>query len=205
MLGCTTRKQFLKHNRFCAFNDEIMFKERKLYFDNEEDSILLHKGGFIRKENDQAEMYSYGNLNNGTIVTNKVDKKTNIRKALVYKNQKLIGSFFLYTIGDLIIGKEIEYNTEGGISKMTDHSQNDKYPICFKEAIRLVERKIGKTSFVFNIKREKSKKSLNDTLYHWDVFVEEPIKNKEPKTWLYRINAENGMLIDKLKVVSNPS
>ncbi len=58
---------------------------------------------------------------------------------------------------------------------------------------------------VSGINKAKRERSLNDTLCHWDVFVRKPIKNKEPKTWGYRINAKNGMLIDKLKVVSNPS
>ncbi len=205
VLGCTTRKQFIKHNRFCEFNDEITLQEKKLTLTTEEDSILSKQYNFIREDNKQIDIYLFRHPNNGTITVDITNKKINIRKILVYKKNKIAGSFFLYTIGDLIIGKEIEYNTEGEISKMTDHTQNDKYPICFKEAIRLVERKIGKTSFVFNIKREKNETSLHDTLYHWDVFVEEPIKNKEPKTWLYRINAENGILIDKLKVVSNPS
>ncbi len=205
MLGCTTRKQFLKHNRFCAFNDEITLQEKKLTLTTEEDSILFKQYGFIREDSKDIKIHLFKHPNNGTIAVDKIDKKTNIEKTLVYKNGHLIGSFFSYTIGDLYVGKEIEYDKTGEVSKIIDISQRDKYPICFKEAIRLVERKIGKKSFIFNIKREKNKTSLHDTLYHWDVFVREAIKNKKPKTWLYRINAENGILIDKLKVVSNPS
>ncbi len=205
MLGCTTRKQFVNQDRFCEFDDKITPQEKTLTLTTEEDSLLIHQSDFIREDSKYVKTFIYINSNNGTTVINKKDKKTNIRKTLAYKDNELIASSFLYTKGRLIIGKEIEYDADGEISKMTDHTQSDKYPICFKEAIRLVERKIGKKSFIFNIKREKNKTSLHDTLYHWDVFVRAPIKNKKPKTWLYRINAENGILIDKLKVVSTPS
>ncbi len=204
MLGCNTRKQFLKRDRFCEFNDEITTQEKKLTLTTEEESILFEQYNFIREDNERIKIRLYKRPR-GTIGLTKIDKNTSIKKTLIYENDNIIASFFSYTVGDLDIGKEIEYDKTGEVSKIIDISQKDKYPICFKEAIRLVERKIGKKSFIFNIKREKNETSLHDTLYHWDVFVREPIKNKKPKTWLYRINAENGILIDKLKVVSNPS
>ncbi len=211
VLGCTTRKQFIKNDIFCEF-DQTILENEKFFLINELHSTKrdsLNKYGYLDMENSEKYLVRIFDYRKQDSLITKIvlNKKTNIIKTLIYhKNDGyLFVSDFTYEIGDIPIGKANFYNRFGEITKVEDDEIPDKYPICFKEAIRLVERKIGKKSFIFNIKREKNKTSLHDTLYHWDVFVREPIKNKKPKTWLYRINAENGILIDKLKVVSNPS
>jgi Zn-dependent metalloprotease len=200
MLGCTTRKQFLKHNRFCAFNDEITPQERTLTLTVKEDSLLLQQASFMQEDNEQVEIFLYKHPNDGSVTIDKTDKKTSIRKTLIYEEEKLVGSFFLYTVGDLVVGKNVEYNAEGEISKMTDHTQSDKYPICFKEAIRLVERKIGKKDSVFGIDRAKAIRK-NDTLYYWNIYVDE-VNNKPSRTiWIYDVDAATGRIIKKRRSV----
>ena len=205
MLGCNTRKQFVNQDRFCEFDDNI---PKSSFVLTDSMLVLLRKYSqimLIDTKKSQEKVFYREDLD--TLVLKLVkNKKTNISKNLYYNLSGVLKiSSFIYGNHSLPIGKANFYNRFGEITKVEDDGFSDKYPICFKEAIRLVERKIGKKDSVFGINKAKRERSLLDTLYHWDVFVREPIKNKKPKTWLYRINAENGILIDKLKVVSNPS
>src|SRR5690606_27825523 len=141
-----------------------------------------------------------------TITNKQTNKQTNIDKMLIYEDGKLIGSYFQYSKGSLNIGKETHYDQNGNITKIIDHRQADKYPICYKEALLIVEQKINKRDSITSIRRDE-KILKNDTLYYWRVYVKEP----DPangfslgKSWAYQINAKNGKLIKKLRVISNP-
>jgi len=141
--------------------------------------------------------------------------KEDIYKSIVYdKSKKLESVLFLLDKAEgtnlLEIGQETHYDTLGNVVKVIDHRHANKYPICFKEALHIVEKKKAKRDTIVGISREieiKKSDSLSDTLYVWNVFVDEPNpKNRTRlgKSWYYCINAKTGRLIRKKRTFATP-
>ena len=200
--SCNAQKRFVENDDFCEFDDRIHFEEKKLFITAKEDSILSHQGYFIRVDNDSTKVRLSKHPNNGTTTLNKINKILGIQKSIVYKDLNIIGSFFKYIEGNLNIGKKIEYDLNGNSIKTIDHRQSDNYPICFKEAIHIVENRIAKKDTVFSINREKEIIKNKDTLYYWEVFVDE-INDKPARTaWIYRVDGKTGKILKKISAVT---
>ncbi len=206
ILGCSTRKQFIKNDTFCEF-DQTILENEKFFLINELHSTKrdsLNKYGYLDMENNEKYLVKIFDYRKQDSLITKIvlNKKTNIIKTLIYhKNDGyLFVSDFTYEIGDIPIGKANFYNRFGEITKVEDDEIPDKYPICFKEAIHLVERKIGKKDSVFGIDRAKALRK-NDTLYYWNIYVDE-VNNKPSRTiWIYDVDAATGRIIKKRRSV----
>ncbi len=200
MLGCNTRKQFVNQDRFCEFDDNI---PKSSFVLTDSMLVLLRKYSqimLIDTKKSQEKVFYREDLD--TLVLKLVkNKKTNISKNLYYNLSGVLKiSSFIYGNHSLPIGKANFYNRFGEITKVEDDGFSDKYPICFKEAIRLVERKIGKKDSVFGIDRAKAIRK-NDTLYYWNIYVDE-VNNKPSRTiWIYDVDAATGRIIKKRRSV----
>ncbi len=200
-LSCNAQKGFIENDDLCKFDDIVLNNEKTISTTNKEDSILLHQGSFDKIDNEINQVRLFRHPNYGTITKTILNKETNIIKSLVYENKNLIGSFFRYKVGDLDIGKEIEYDANGSMIKMIDHSDKKNYPICFKEAMAIVEKKIPKKDTIFGIEREKKIIEKKETLYYWQVYVDE-INNKPSRTiWIYKVDGATGKIFEKVRSI----
>jgi len=206
MQSCMPYKQLINNDELCVFCTGTTLKEdRNLIIENENDlPIELITENYIKKIEkyypDRGYWISYIILDENIYKT--VDYDNN-------KNLKII-SFSLILNGDNSIGEETHYDTLGNVVKVIDHRQANKYPICFKEALHIVEKKKAKRDTIVGISREieiKKSDSLSDTLYVWNVFVDEPNPKNSTrlgKSWYYCINAKTGRLIRKKRTFSTP-
>ncbi len=203
--SCNSQKRFVKNDNLCGFDDDILLKEKTLSLSKKQDSLLLHKKLIEVINNKSTESTLFKHPTYGTITNKLTNKQTNIEKSLVYEKGKLIGSFFSYVKGGENIGKETHYDTDGTITKVIDHRQADKYPICYKEAMAIVKRRMANRDTIFSLGKGKWVTKTKDTVRTWEVFVREIDKKKEEeKSWVYRVNAVTGEIINKKEVISNP-
>ncbi|WP_271783475.1 PepSY domain-containing protein [Aquimarina algiphila] len=203
-ISCSSQKEFINNDDFCDFSQNIDKVNKSLTISKEEEDLFL-KGNIILLDNDTINSVLYKHPTYKTITNKQTNKQTNIDKMLVYEDGRLIGSYFQYIKGFLNIGMEIEYDGEGNIIKTIDHRQADKYPICFKEAIAIAEKKKNKKDSILSISRDSI--LYNKKHYYWSVYVKQPNpknSNREGKTWSYRIDATTGKLIKKVSAEANP-
>ncbi|TPN87431.1 hypothetical protein [Aquimarina algicola] len=208
VIGCTAQKQFIENDELCEFDQTILKNEKTFFLKDLTQSEINTLNKYKQVEIVNSKDYSiklFRFSNQDSLITKMVlNKKTNIIKSLFYNvnDGKLSIVDFTYNYGDLPIGTAKFYNKSGEVIKTENDNDYYNYPICFKEAIDIVENKLKGKDSIVAINREKKVIKEKDTLYYWDVFVREISENKEDKPWIYRINASNGKLIDKLKVIT---
>lgn len=196
--SCINYKKYAETDDICEFNQnispneftlnlqEMEFDGTRWYFEDE---------NIIKRVIPYKEDYT-------TLIKN---KNNNITKFLIYsKSKKLIESSFMYL--DLFVGDRIYYNEEGEVIKKEDFRQEDKYPICFKEVVEIVNKMKPNSTHINNLERSSLLRD-KDTLYTWKVHVTNYHKddeNYDPKkrvSYLYTINAKTGKKIKRVKTV----
>ncbi len=206
-ISSNAQKQFVDNDTFCEFDNSISYSDKSFARENlsKEQIEKLNKYAQVKLRDDNDELIRlFYNPQIDTIITKMIDsKKTGIYKTLKYtRDGKLAIAYFNHILSDLLISKIYYYNKSGEVIKTEDERQIDNYPICFKEALHIVENRIQEKDSIIAINREKKHLKQKDTLYYWDVFVRQPIQDKNNKTWIYRINAKNGTLIKKTRAIT---
>ncbi len=203
VLDCHAQKQFVDNDTFCDFEYEISKSEKKIEITKNTIDSLQEFGQIeiLNTKNRLIKLYNY--VSDEIILMKWIhNKKTNIDKVLEYnKEGKLVTSAFFFN-EKLPIGQVLNYQNETEVTQVKDYRQAKTYPVCYKEALAIVKSKIAKKDSIFSISREKKYLKQKDTLYYWDVFVRQPIQDKNDKTWIYRINAKNGKLIKKTRAIT---
>ncbi|MEN7548367.1 hypothetical protein AAG747_10640 [Rapidithrix thailandica] len=204
LTGCIPYKSYLKTDDICGFDMTITEEEKCLDF-TKYDSLLT-KGNLTITDNESIlkEYRKYSN-NKYTYVIKQVDKPTNISKWTKYNAHGHIRYvYFTYVNGGLKIGQGIYFDSLGNITQVIDHRHANNYPICFKEALMIAEKLKPKKDSIFGIDREWEA-TVTDTLYYWEVFVQEPKPDKDEPTlgdaWIYRIDAQTGKLLRKMQLI----
>ncbi|WP_103863518.1 hypothetical protein [Aquimarina sp. I32.4] len=207
--ACNSTKQFTTNDNFCKENDPIFIitkDEMRLdiekYYNNETKS----EGTIIIKDNATFNQ-EYFKWKDGEVTNKQINKQTNIGKWIDYHPNGTIKSIsFIYLKGDVKINKRTYYDSIGNITKVIDYRQADKYPICYKEALKITEGLKRKRDSIFAITRDSLVTDAKKT-YVWKVFIDEPQDpevTQHAKSWCYVISAQTGKLIKKIKVTANP-
>lgn len=207
LLGCNTQKQVVENDKFCDFDQTISENEKTFDLRTLSSSITdtLDKYHQVEIFNDNEYLIKlFKNQNIDTLISKTIfNKKTNIIKTLFYnKNDGKLGiSDFTYHYSDLPIGKAKYYNKSGEVIKIEDDNQSDKYPICFKQAMAIVENRIAKKDTIFAIEREKKSIKKEEPPYYWQVYVDE-INNKPSRTiWIYKVDGVTGKILKKIRSI----
>ncbi|WP_108868042.1 hypothetical protein [Aquimarina aquimarini] len=205
--ACDSTKQFTTNDTLCNYDDPIFtITQEEMTFDIDRYKKQLKKGGNIIIENNDSYTNIIYQWKGDSVITNKqTDKQANIEKTIKYdtKGQSLV-SYFMYH--SILINKATYYDNIGNINKVIDHRQADKYPICYKEALKITEGLKRKRDSIFAITRDSLVTDVKKT-YVWKVFIDEPQDpevTQHAKSWCYVINAQTGKVIKKVKVTANP-
>ncbi len=201
--NCNSQKRFIKNDNLCELDLTLIDKLEK---NPKKYDSLIARDRIVTIANDKLYESSIWKLSNGDYSLKQTNKQTNIGKwGRYYSNGKLKSIVFKHEYGYARLNKETHYDINGTITKVIDHRQADKYPICYKEAIAIVKRRMAKRDTIFSLGRDKWVTKTKDTLRTWEVFVREIDKKKEEeKSWVYRVNAVTGEIINKKEVISNP-
>ncbi|WP_148639234.1 PepSY domain-containing protein, partial [Aquimarina longa] len=194
--ACQSTEALIKNDDLCEFNYHLLEKEKKIN-PKAYDSILNKKSSFIKNDKlYEIRITKYPKGYEFLYGYKQTNKQTNIGKWIDYFPSGNIYSVqFVYEKGFQYIGKETHYDTLGNISKVIDHRQADKYPICYREALEIVERIKPKKDSILSIERGEVEFIDNDSLYTWSVYVDKP--NTHVDFYMYSIHAKTGEILKK--------
>ncbi|WP_234859208.1 hypothetical protein [Aquimarina aquimarini] len=207
--ACDSTKQFVTNDNLCQENDPIfIITKEEMTFDIDKYKKQLEKGeDIVVEDNDNYNSTIYQWEHNNTIVNKQTNKQTNKQKHIgYYPNGKVWYTRFSHSKYNIYFRKEIVYDPQGNITKVIDYRQADKYPICYKEALKITEDLKRKRDSIFAITRDSLVTDVKKT-YVWKVFIDEPQDpevTQHAKSWCYVINAQTGKVIKKVKVTANP-
>ncbi|MEN7548365.1 hypothetical protein AAG747_10630 [Rapidithrix thailandica] len=201
LTGCITYKSYINNDMICQFDMTIAEGEKKFDVQKYKNLQELHQ---IDSSNFILKIYKYPG-NQGYVV-DKTDKQSKVSKIIRYSiNGSIKHVYFQPLKGGFEIGQETYYDSLGNITQVIDHRQADKYPICYKEALLIAEKLKSKKDSILSIDRGRKINSTGDTLYYWDVCIEEPKPDKDEPTlgdaWIYRIDAQTGKLLRKMQLI----
>lgn len=197
-IGCSTTKILQFDASKCDFDDTILENEKKIVLEHYKKE-LINKGSFKIADNEtKIETVSYNSNGYNKRIHNKVD---DVIKLINYDTitKKVKYSFFYYSNGNFNIGNEYIYNDKGEIIKTINHNQYDKYPICYKDAIKLTTDKAGKNFVFLGLQRDSIEDKNKNSRYTWRVYYEDAIsKNPTLIHKSFYVDAKTGEI---LKVV----
>ncbi len=127
-------------------NRECYFKETFFIIKNEEKKLTpnilsqdLNHSDYTLTDNDIYED-SYYKLGNTYITNTKTKKKLNIQKLIKYQfNGDISRVTYYYLNGNVKIGKETYFDSQGNITKVIDHEKG--YKICWAEMIAIMKKR----------------------------------------------------------------
>ncbi len=198
--ACSLPRKFIKNDDICSFNDKInpndfildtsyikLIQDERLYYD-------------IYNNKTKRKRIMYDD-DNGEYVLNERNKKSKIIKWLNYNDSlQLTKSHFNYKLDNYLdIGVKKYYDKKGNIIKTIDYRQKNKYPICYREAYRIVEKWKPKSYIINHLERDFIVEG-KDTIYTWDIHIKD-LGTPKRKSFLYTINAKNGKKIKKSQTV----
>ena len=122
----------------------------------------------------------------------KVYNDTDIHQEMQYDTLGRIKSV-VFTYDRVNVGTSYLFDTLGNITKTIDERQADKYPICFREALEIVKRKIPKRHKINVIERD-SMMMEEKKVYYWSISTQNP---KKSYYYHYSINAKTGKVINE--------
>ena len=137
-------------------------------------------------------LLTYVYYNNEGFTISKYYQKSNIIKRLKYDTLGRIKSV-VFTYDRVNVGTSYLFDTLGNITKTIDERQADKYPICFREALEIVKRKIPKHHKINVIERD-SMMMEEKKVYYWSISTQNP---KKSYYYHYSINAKTGKVINE--------
>lgn len=192
-LSCNGHKSIVANTSLCEFDDTIAKEE--MFFDKRK---YLKEKDTIKDDEVYIRRY-YTHPTHKTIVVVQTNKQTNIDKNIVYsKEGKIIGVWFNYR--DESIGREIDYNEQGNITKVVDHDKG--YKICWAQAIEIVKQKFeNRVSKYDSINYVLERVDLNefpDERPIWSVGVAPEPDDKPGETTYYKIDGVTGKYLGKL-------
>ncbi|WP_234859209.1 hypothetical protein [Aquimarina aquimarini] len=205
--ACNSTQQFVINDTDCNLHIDLTENEKKINI-KQYDSILSQKGNIVKSNNKyETSITKYPEGYKFLYGYKQTNKQTNIGKWIdYYPNGSIYKIQFVYEKGFQYLDKETHYDLQGNITKVIDHRQADKYPICYKEALKITEGLKRKRDSIFAITRDSLVTDVKKT-YVWKVFIDEPQDpevTQHAKSWCYVINAQTGKLIKKIKVTANP-
>ncbi len=198
--GCVSYQKWVKTDAICKFDQTVHQNEFRL---NLEDLMLDNNTWRFENQYIKREVFLLGDSSAYMDVT--YYKNSGIEKILTYsKSKHLLESSFMYL--NLFIGNLTKYDNNGHIIKVIDYRQKDNYPICFREAVSIVNRIKPRGTFINNIERSYLLRN-KDTIYTWKVHVtnwleeEGYYKNGKKKSFLYLIDAKTGRKIERKETI----
>lgn len=190
LLGCSS-KRIIQFDKDCIFNDKILENEKLI----DAKPYVQGSGGWTIIENDTCKI----RVSSGTDGFSKRyhNKKNGIVKLLNYNKNtlKINSSIFYYSKGNFNIGNEYFYNDKGEVIKTIDHNEYNKYPICYKDIIKIALKKMGK-NYCFDALDRDSLTINNELKYIWRVSMSDSI-SKSPTviSKYYKIDAKTGEIL----------
>ncbi|MEN7548361.1 hypothetical protein AAG747_10610 [Rapidithrix thailandica] len=210
LTGCIPYKSYLKTDDICGFDMMITEEEKRIdpqLFANIKEPDYPFSRVIMSKEGDnfQDMVFVTKSLNDKElkVIRSITDKKNFISKTMIYRTNGSIKSSSFSVDGNFLVEVK-NYDSLGNITQVIDHRHANNYPICFKEALMIAEKLKPKKDSIFGIDREWEA-TVTDTLYYWEVFVQEPKPDKDEPTlgdaWIYRIDAQTGKLLRKMQLI----
>ncbi|MDI9311871.1 MAG: PepSY domain-containing protein [Limnohabitans sp.] len=191
LLACSSTKQIQYNTSDCTLDDKISGNEKLL----DAKPYIKGSGGWTIIENDTCKIRVSSGADGFTKRYH--NKKNGIIKLLNYNKNtlKINSSNFYYSIGNLNIGNEYFYNDKGEVIQTIDHNRYDKYPICYKDIIKIATKKMGKNYYIHALSRDSL--NINNGLkYIWHVSMSDSI-SKFPTviSKYYKIDAKTGEIL----------
>ena len=193
--SCSSTKPLQYDTSSCNFDDRILESDKILNFEAVKKEFNK-EGYYVYIDNDSIHYsLTYGVENQYWI--RKENKIISIEKIISYdkKSLKVINSFSFYKKGSFNIGNEYFYNDKGEVIKTIDHNQYSKYPICYKDIIKIATKKMGK-NYIFQALSRDSLSINNDLKYIWHVSMSDSItKSPTVISKYYKIDAKTGEIL----------
>ena len=194
LLACSSTKQIQSDISDCSLDDKISETEKTINIEPYKKE--LEKAGFFRiKDTDTLKVSIAISSENWKKYS--INKVTYLERQILYdkKTLKVVRSFLKYDKGRFKIGNEYFYNDKGEVIKTIDHNQYNKYPICYKDIIKIATKKMGK-NYIFQALSRDSLSINNDLKYIWHVSMSDSI-SKSPTviSKYYKIDAKTGEIL----------
>ncbi|WP_338792291.1 hypothetical protein [Bernardetia sp. MNP-M8] len=194
--SCTSHKSYQKNDMICEVG--MQFKEYEKMFDKK----LNPKRGEWQEVDSGSFSISYAILLNPVrsilSVTKVYKSNPTIHQEMQYDTLRRIKSV-CYTYDNVYLGNTYFFDTLGNITKTIDERQADKYPICFREALEIVKRKIPNHYSISGLDRDSTIVD-EKKVYYWEVNTKTP--RKPYNAVVYRLSGKTGRVIKKYKTVS---
>jgi hypothetical protein len=194
LFACSSNNQLQRNTSNCNFNDKISENEKIINIESYKKQ--LYKEGSFKLIENETIIDNVSNNSNG--YNRRIYNKINdVIKLINYDTitNKINYSNFYYNKGNFNIGNEYIYNEQGQVIQTIDHNQYNKYPICYKEIIKIALKKAGRKYFLHALSRDSI--TINNELnYAWHISLSDTIsKYPEIISKFYKLNSKTGKIL----------